>query len=55
MGMQATDIENITILTERNGLSQNTVRDLMQDSQGFMWFCTINGLNRYDGKNFLNI
>lgn len=36
----------------RNGLSQNTVLDLMQDSQGFIWVATENGLNRYDGQGF---
>ncbi len=36
----------------RNGLSQNTVLDVMQDSQGFIWVATENGLNRYDGQGF---
>lgn len=39
-------------ITERNGLSQNTVRCMLQDKTGFMWFGTINGLNRYNGKEF---
>ncbi|MCD7933669.1 MAG: hypothetical protein LUH15_21315 [Tannerellaceae bacterium] len=33
-----------------NGLSSNTVRSLCQDDQGFMWFGTENGLNRFDGQ-----
>ena len=32
------------------GLSQTTVRCIAQDSRGFMWFGTQNGLNRYDGN-----
>jgi ligand-binding sensor domain-containing protein/signal transduction histidine kinase/DNA-binding response OmpR family regulator len=40
-------------ITSEQGLSQNTVDCIMQDSRGFMWFGTWNGLNRYDGYNFL--
>ncbi len=31
------------------GLSQSTVNAIVQDAQGFMWFGTQDGLNRYDG------
>lgn len=48
----AFDILNISTITDRNGLSQNTIRCMMQDSYGFMWMGTINGLNRYNGKEF---
>ncbi|HJS18354.1 MAG TPA: two-component regulator propeller domain-containing protein [Anaerolineales bacterium] len=34
------------------GLSQSSVRVIFQDSRGFMWFGTEDGLNRYDGYNF---
>ena len=36
----------------RNGLSQNTVYQILQDKNGFMWFGTKDGLNRYDGTSF---
>lgn len=36
----------------RNGLSQNTVCQILQDRQGFVWFGTKDGLNRYDGISF---
>ncbi|MFV0325842.1 MAG: two-component regulator propeller domain-containing protein [Bacteroides xylanisolvens] len=49
----AFDILNINTITDRNGLSQNTIRCMMQDSYGFMWMGTINGLNRYNGKEFM--
>ncbi len=35
------------------GLSQNMVNTIMQDSQGYMWFGTWDGLNRYDGYDFI--
>jgi ligand-binding sensor domain-containing protein len=34
------------------GLSQETVTAIFQDSQGYMWFGTQEGLNRYDGYQF---
>ena len=34
------------------GLSQSTVFCMLQDSQGFMWFGTEDGLNKYDGYTF---
>lgn len=42
--------KNITI---NEGLSQNSVVDIAEDTSGFMWFATQDGLNRYDGQNFL--
>jgi PAS domain S-box-containing protein len=34
------------------GLSESRVEHVLQDHQGFMWFGTFNGLNRYDGYRF---
>ena len=36
-------------IDNKNGLTNNTVRYLLQDSDGLMWVGTMNGLNRYDG------
>lgn len=39
-------------LTVEQGLSQNSVVSIAQDSTGYMWFATQDGLNKYDGRNF---
>jgi ligand-binding sensor domain-containing protein len=40
-------------LTAQNGLSHNKVNCILRDQRGFMWFGTNDGLNRYDGHNFV--
>ena len=39
-------------LSAADGLSENSVRDICQDSAGYIWFSTLHGLNRYDGYDF---
>jgi ligand-binding sensor domain-containing protein/signal transduction histidine kinase len=40
-------------ITAEDGLSQNAVLAIWQDRQGFMWFGTEGGLNKYDGYEFI--
>ena len=39
-------------LSQDDGLSQNNVFTIFQDSQGLVWFGTENGLNKYNGYGF---
>lgn len=39
-------------LTVENGLSHNSVLSIVEDNQGFLWYGTYYGLNRYDGYRF---
>ncbi|MEP7170162.1 MAG: two-component regulator propeller domain-containing protein [Bacteroidota bacterium] len=39
-------------LTVSDGLSQSTINCLFQDSRGFLWIGTQDGLDKYDGYNF---
>ncbi|WP_298474156.1 two-component regulator propeller domain-containing protein [uncultured Maribacter sp.] len=41
-------------LSTKDGLSQNDINDIYQDEEGFMWFATHDGLNKYDGYTFTN-
>ena len=40
-------------ISTKDGLSQNTVRDILIDQMGFIWAGTLDGLNRYDGSRFI--
>jgi signal transduction histidine kinase/ligand-binding sensor domain-containing protein/DNA-binding response OmpR family regulator len=40
-------------LSTRDGLSNGSIKSILQDNDGFMWFGTIGGLNKYDGVRFV--
>ena len=47
---QLGDKYNSKHISARNGLSQSVVNAIIQDQNGFMWFGTKDGINRYDGE-----
>src|SRR4030042_2827287 len=46
------EIERFEHIDSRHGLSQNNVLTMFCDNTGYMWFGTMDGLNRYDGYTF---
>ncbi|MBI9050579.1 MAG: hypothetical protein JEZ00_14255 [Anaerolineaceae bacterium] len=50
--MPTTDNLRFEHISIEQGLSQSTVNAILQDQNGFLWFATQDGLNRYDGYDF---
>jgi len=50
----ATQAERLSIktYTSAQGLAHSYVPRIFRDPQGFLWFCTPDGLSRFDGQNF---
>jgi len=40
--------------TVSDGLAHNEINRIVRDSRGFLWFCTADGLSRFDGYTFSN-
>ncbi|MBV9765642.1 MAG: hypothetical protein JOZ48_12425, partial [Acidobacteriaceae bacterium] len=44
----------VRLYTTDDGLPSNRVNRIVQDSRGFLWFCTREGISRFDGYQFKN-
>ena len=45
--------KNFVLYTKQQGLSDNAITDVTQDSTGYLWISTGFGLNRFNGNNFV--
>ena len=52
---QEFDKTNFIRYTRIEGLSNNYISGIVQDSAGYIWIATHKGLNRFDGKTFQSI
>ena len=50
---QDTELKQLKKYTQEDGLSSYNVRKIIQDKYGFIWAATQDGLNRFDGRNFI--
>ncbi|NII29301.1 response regulator [Pseudoflavitalea sp. X16] len=44
---------NFTTISSKDGLLSNSVNAIIKDHYGLMWFATDDGLNKFDGTNFI--
>ena len=44
---------NVHSISRREGLSNGAVNTIVKDSEGYIWFGTWNGLNKYNGSNII--
>jgi signal transduction histidine kinase/ligand-binding sensor domain-containing protein/DNA-binding response OmpR family regulator len=42
----------VEYFSTEQGLSHGTISEIVKDQEGFMWFGTWDGINRFDGRNF---
>ena len=46
------DVPTLQNISTKDGLSQNSIIRIYQDSKGYIWLCTRDGLNKYNGVEF---
>lgn len=49
LNLKAQSHYDIDIISSNHGLPSDEINDVFQDSEGYLWFCTTEGLIRYDG------
>ena len=54
-GVNRYDGHAFRIFTTADGLAYDTVKDIVEDKAGTLWFATSSGVSRYDGEKFSNI
>ncbi len=56
LNLYQADKQVVRVFSYKDGLSSNTVRGVVEDSQGDLWFTTTNGISKMDGKTlrFIN-
>ena len=52
--LSAQSLMHVRYYSAKDGLSQNTVADFLQDDKGYLWMATWNGLEKFDGYTFQN-
>jgi signal transduction histidine kinase/ligand-binding sensor domain-containing protein/DNA-binding response OmpR family regulator len=50
-GNAAAQSIKFTAITSRDGLSSNTINGILKDDDGYMWFATPEGVDRYNGRD----
>src|SRR5437763_9268953 len=53
-GVAAAERLPLKAYTVADGLPNNVINKIVRDSRGFLWFCTSEGLSRFDGYTFTN-
>src|SRR5215475_4013342 len=54
VGQRQAELLPIKIYTTADGLADDRINRIVQDSHGVLWFCTAEGLSHFDGYKFTN-
>ena len=55
LGASAENYVKLSQFNTEDGLKQNTITQIMQDNEGYLWIGTSEGLNRYDGHRITTL